>query len=94
MTELTHLENDASVRRRCYRAVLRPRGNRITRIEIIPGIALAPRVFGEHGHYEKKSNGEWVSKAYMRKGWSSAHYVRSTMRIQVGLNWLHFVGVA
>lgn len=55
-------------------------------VQVFPGSDAAPKERGNEGHYETRS-GKWVSKAYMRKGWSNASYVRSTHRIEVGADW-------
>ena len=53
------------------------------------GIALAPRLIGETGHFTTKT-GIVIQHpaAYGRRGWSSMVYRPSTRRIQVGEVWL------
>jgi hypothetical protein len=59
-------------------------------IEVIPGIALAPRTVGESYHYETKSGSRiWHPSAYSKRGWSSMVYVASTRRVIVGEQWIN-----
>ena len=59
-------------------------------IQIIPGIALAPRSVGESYHYETLSGSRiWHPSAYSKRGWSNMRYVASTRRVIVGSDWLN-----
>lgn len=59
------------------------------KIQIIPGIALAPRTVGESYHYETKTGLRiWHPSAYSKRGWSSMVYCHSTRRVIVGEDWL------
>lgn len=58
-------------------------------IEIVPGVAVAPRTVGESWHYETRSGLRiYHPAAYSQKGWSSMVYVASTRRVIVGEQWL------
>ncbi len=77
--------------RNIRRAILRSAGETQTNItiEIVPGIALAPRSVGHSYHYETKSGRRiWHPSAYSRRGWSSMVYCSSTRRVQVGSDWI------
>ena len=59
------------------------------KIQIIPGIALAPRSVGQSWHYETASGSRiWHPAAYSKRGWSNMRYVASTRRVIVGSDWL------
>lgn len=57
-------------------------------IEVIPGIALAPRSVGESYHYETRTGLRiYHPSAYAKVGWSSMVYCASTRRVVVGGLW-------
>lgn len=58
-----------------------------TPVYAFPGSDAAPKMEGRYGHYETKS-GKTVTKAYLSKGWSTTHYVTSTLRVEVGADWI------
>lgn len=59
-------------------------------IQIIPGIALAPRTVGDSWHYETASGARiWHPGAYSKRGWSNMRYVASTRRVIVGQDWIN-----
>lgn len=58
-------------------------------IEVIPGIALAPRTVGESWHYETRTGLRiYHPSAYAKRGWSSMVYCASTRRVVVGEQWV------
>ena len=72
-------------------SILRSAGQSQTniRIEIVPGIAMAPRTVGESYHYETRTGKRiWHPSAYSKRGWSSMVYCHSTRRVIVGADWL------
>ena len=73
------------------RAIRRSAGERQAniRIEVIPGIALAPQSVGNRWHYETKG-GRMIHhpSAYSKKGFSNMVYVASTRRVIVGADWI------
>jgi hypothetical protein len=73
------------------RAILRSAGQKQANIhiEIIPGIALAPRTLGQSWHYTTRT-GIPIDhpSAYSKRGWSSMVYHHSTRRVQVGGDWI------
>ena len=77
--------------RRIRRAILKSADETQSniRIEILPGIAFAPRSVGESWHYETRG-GTLIRhpNAYAKRGWSNMVYVRSTRRIIVGEEWI------
>lgn len=59
------------------------------RIQIVPGVAVAPRTVGESYHYETKAGIRiWHPSAYSKRGWSSMVYCASTRRVIVGEQWV------
>lgn len=64
-------------------------------IEVVPGIALAPRIVGESAHYETKT-GLRIShpNAYAKKGWSAMRYCASTRHVEVGALWIEHTPAA
>jgi len=57
-------------------------------IQIIPGIALAPRSVGESWHYQTRGGRRiYHPSAYSKLGWSSMVYCHSTRRVLVGELW-------
>ena len=77
--------------RRIRRAVLQSAGETQTniQIQIIPGVAAAPRSVGHSWHYTTRT-GIPIShpSAYSKRGWSSMVYHASTRRVIVGEQWL------
>ena len=71
------------------KAVLRRANASHITIQIIPGIALAPREVGESFHYETRG-GRRIShpSAYSKRGWSNMVYCHSTRRVIVGSDWI------
>jgi hypothetical protein len=58
-------------------------------IDIIRGVAVAPRTVGESYHYTTQTGMPiYHPSAYRRCGWSSMVYVPSTRRVMVGEQWL------
>lgn len=58
-------------------------------IQIVPGVAVAPRSVGESYHYVTKTGIRiYHPSAYSRRGWSSMVYVASTRRVIVGEQWV------
>lgn len=73
------------------RAILRSADQTQTniRIEVVPGVALAPRTIGRGWNYTTRTGRPILyPTAYAGKGWSSMVYHRSTRRVQVGEQWL------
>ncbi len=74
-------------RRAILRSADEPQAN--IHIEVIPGIALAPRSVGDSWHYETRGGKRiYHPGAYSRRGWSSMCYVASTRRVLVGEQWI------
>ena len=58
-------------------------------IEIIPGVAVAPRRVGQSWHYTTITGIPIQHpSAYSKRGWSSMVYHHSTRRVIVGEQWL------
>jgi hypothetical protein len=57
-------------------------------VVVIDGLS-APRQRGDHYHYETRG-GERIShpSAYSKRGWSNMIYCCSTIRVEVGRDWL------
>lgn len=71
------------------RAILRSANESNIRIEVVPGIALAPHRVGESWHYETKTGIRiYHPSAYAKRGWSSMVYCHSTRRVIVGEQWV------
>ena len=74
------------------RSILRSAGESQAniQIEVIPGIALAPRTVGESYYWETKGGRRiWHHSAYAKRGWSNIVYVHSTRRVIVGQDWIN-----
>jgi hypothetical protein len=73
------------------RAILRSanESQKNIRIEVVPGIALAPASIGESWHYETKGGRRiWHPGAYSRKGFGNMVYCASSRRVIVGSDWI------
>jgi hypothetical protein len=81
-TKLTHMQ-----RRAILRSANESRQN--IAIEIVPGIALAPRTVGQSWHYCTRGGTRiYHPSAYRSHGWSNMVYVHSTRRVLVGEQWV------
>lgn len=57
-------------------------------VVVVPGTA-SPTVLGDVYHYETRGGRRiYHPGAYSRRGWSSMVYVHSTIRVEVGAEWL------
>ena len=56
---------------------------------VIPGSDAAPALMGERWHFTTAS-GRLIlhPQAYSRRGWSNMHYCPSTLRVEVGDQWV------
>lgn len=80
-----------TITRQQRRAILRSANEKQTNItiQIVPGVAVAPRTVGESYHYETRGGARiWHPSAYRARGWSNAVYVASTRRVIVGEQWV------
>jgi len=58
-------------------------------IQIIPGVAVAPRTVGQSWHYETRGGSMiYHPGAYSKTGWSNMVYCHSTRRVIVGEQWV------
>lgn len=73
------------------RAILRSANESQTniRIEVVHGVAVAPRTVGQSWHYTTRT-GQLIyhPASYSLRGWSSMVYHASTRRVIVGEQWL------
>lgn len=80
-----------TITRQQRRAILRSADETQTNIhiEVVPGIAVAPRTVGQSWHYTTRT-GIRINhpSAYSSKGWSSMVYHHSTRRVIVGEQWI------
>lgn len=85
------MDTMTTITRQQRRAILRSANESQTniRIQVVPGVAVAPRTVGESYHYQTRS-GTRIShpSAYSKRGWSSMVYVASTRRVIVGEQWV------
>ena len=80
-----------TITRQQRRAILRSANESQSniRIQVIPGIAIAPRTVGESWHYTTRTGLPiYHPSAYAARGWSSMIYHHSTRRVEVGELWI------
>ena len=57
-------------------------------VELVPGDKV-PTLKGESHHYETMGGSRiYHPSAYSKRGWSNMRYVHSTLRVEVGFEWL------
>ena len=78
------------ISRRIRRAVLKSAGETQAniQIEVIPGVAVAPRTVGETYHYVTPGGRPVYHPNAYRRAWGKPVYVASTRRVIVGEQWL------
>lgn len=85
------MTTNVSISRTQRRAILRSaaESQKNIRIEVIPGVAVAPRSVGQTWHYETRTGLRiWHPSAYAKRGWSSMVYCASSRRVIVGEQWV------